>query len=143
VIAGEYAGIETSNEEWNRISASGESLYRWDAKSTYIQEPPFFLDRSREPAPVASIQDARVLVIAGVSVTTDHISPAGAIANDGPAGTYLVEQGVEPIDGGSVLPRWWDLADGPARVSRVAASPVYDRIPLSTFLTHTCNQTPP
>ena len=94
----EYAGIETSNEEWNRILASGESLYRWDAKSTYIREPPFFLDMSREPAPVASIQDARVLVIAGVSVTTDHISPAGAIANDSPAGTYLVEHGVEPID---------------------------------------------
>ena len=91
-----YDGIEKSNEEWNKIPVKGGELFEWDAESTYIQEPPFFIDMSPEPAPIQPIQKARVLVKVGDSVTTDHISPAGSIAIDSPAGQYLIEKGVEP-----------------------------------------------
>lgn len=93
-----YEGIEQSNEEWNKIPVKGGAVFAWDEESTYIQEPPFFIDMSPEPAPVEAIRDARVLVKVGDSVTTDHISPAGAIAIDSPAGQYLIEKGVEPKD---------------------------------------------
>ena len=91
-----YDGIEKSNEEWNKIPVKGGELFEWDEKSTYIQEPPFFIDMSPEPEPIQPIKKARVLVKVGDSVTTDHISPAGSIAIDSPAGQYLIEQGVEP-----------------------------------------------
>ena len=91
-----YDGIEKSNEEWNKIPVKGGELFEWDEDSTYIQEPPFFIDMSPEPAPIQPIEKARVLVKVGDSVTTDHISPAGSIAIDSPAGQYLIEQGVEP-----------------------------------------------
>ena len=93
-----YDGIEKSNETWNEIPVKGGELFEWDAESTYIQEPPFFIDMSPEPAPIQPIQKARVLVKVGDSVTTDHISPAGSIAIDSPAGQYLIEKGVEPKD---------------------------------------------
>ncbi|MEO2021434.1 MAG: aconitate hydratase AcnA [Pirellulaceae bacterium] len=91
-----YQNAVDSNEAWNQIAVSGEALYPWDAQSTYIQEPPFLTELTAEPSPVQPIQQARVLALLGDSVTTDHISPAGAIAKTGPAGRYLVEQGVEP-----------------------------------------------
>ena len=91
-----YQNAVDSNETWNQIAVSGEALYPWDAESTYIQEPPFLTDLTAELSPVQPIQQARVLALLGDSVTTDHISPAGAIAKTGPAGRYLVEQGVEP-----------------------------------------------
>ena len=93
-----YDGIEKSNETWNEIPVKGGELFEWDESSTYIQEPPFFIDMSAEPAPIQPIEKARVLVKVGDSVTTDHISPAGSIAIDSPAGAYLIEQGVEPKD---------------------------------------------
>ena len=93
-----YGGIEQSNEQWNQIPVSGGELYQWDESSSYIQQPPFFAGMSREPAPIRAIDDARVLVKVGDSITTDHISPAGAIAKDSPAGRYLVQQGVQPQD---------------------------------------------
>ena len=91
-----YDGIEKSNEEWNEIPVKGGELFAWDEDSTYIQEPPFFIDMSPEPEPITPIEKARVLVKVGDSVTTDHISPAGSIAIDSPAGQYLIEKGVEP-----------------------------------------------
>ncbi|MFQ5614496.1 MAG: aconitate hydratase AcnA [Anaerolineae bacterium] len=94
----EYDGIEQSNEEWNKIPISGGDLFEWQADSTYIQEPPFFTDLTPEVRPIQPITGARVLVKVGRSVTTDHISPAGAIAVDSPAGQYLIENGVEPRD---------------------------------------------
>jgi aconitate hydratase len=94
----EYTGIESSNEHWNAIPVSGGALYEWNPESTYIQEPPFFVDLSREPSPIQPIEGARVLVKVGDSVTTDHISPAGSIAKDSPAGQYLISLGVEPKD---------------------------------------------
>ncbi|CAN5663023.1 aconitate hydratase AcnA [soil metagenome] len=93
-----YDGIEESNAAWNAIPVKGGELYEWDEASTYIHEPPFFVGMEREPAPIAPIAGARVLVMVGDSVTTDHISPAGSIAKNSPAGEYLVAQGVEPKD---------------------------------------------
>jgi len=76
----------------------GGELFNFDERSTYIQEPPFFADLSPEPRPIQPIRGARVLVMVGDSVTTDHISPAGSIKRDGPAGLYLQELGVAPKD---------------------------------------------
>jgi len=83
---------------WQAIDAPGSSLYEFQGDSTYIQEPPFFSDMAREPGQIESIEGARVLVMVGDSVTTDHISPAGAIAPDSPAGAYLAAQGVAQTD---------------------------------------------
>ena len=93
-----YDNIERSNEEWNRIPVKGGEIFAWEEESTYIQEPPFFVDMSPEVKPIEPIQGARVLVKVGDSVTTDHISPAGAIAPDTPAGKYLIERGVKQWD---------------------------------------------
>jgi aconitate hydratase len=94
----EYTGIEESNPLWNEIPVSKGALYQWDESSTYVQEPPFFLDLSPVPGPIQAIKQARVLVKVGDSVTTDHISPAGSIPANMPAGKYLIERGVTPED---------------------------------------------
>ncbi len=93
-----YADIESANDAWNKIHAGGGDIYRWDSKSTYIQEPPFFDDFGTGIPKIEPINDARVLVHAGNSITTDHISPAGAIAEQSPAGHYLQSIGVGRID---------------------------------------------
>ncbi len=92
----QYQADEASH--WQALPAPRGSLYPWDAESTYIQEPPFFLDMRPEPDPIRPIVDARMLLLLGDSVTTDHISPAGAIEATGPAGTFLQRQGVRPED---------------------------------------------
>jgi aconitate hydratase len=94
----EYDGIETSNETWNNIKIPEGSIYEWDEASTYVQHPPFFTDLTPEVPKVRAIENARVLLKVGDSTTTDHISPAGAIPPDGPAGRYLIEHGVRPLD---------------------------------------------
>ena len=93
-----YGNVWESNPRWNAVPTSTGELYDWDAASTYIQEPPFLADLSREPKPPKSIHGARVLLALGDSVTTDHISPAGSIAKVSPAGAYLIGHGVEPSD---------------------------------------------
>ncbi len=93
-----YGDFSAQNPKWNEIPASVGQLYRWDAKSTYIQNPPFFENFSMKAGVIADIRGARPLGIFGDSVTTDHISPAGAIKAASPAGRYLVEEGVEPQD---------------------------------------------
>ena len=93
-----YGNVWDGNPEWNAVPVSGGELYDWRPDSTYIQEPPFFQGLSKEPPPVEEIRGARVLALLGDSVTTDHISPAGAIPEDSPAGKYLVEHGVERKD---------------------------------------------
>ncbi len=95
LYATEYRDVFRGDETWNQIAVPEGDLYRWDSASTYIQEPPFFLHLTREEPPVAPIKGARVLALLGDSVTTDHISPAGSIPADGPAGRYLIEHGVE------------------------------------------------
>ena len=91
----EYARIFDGDENWQRMSAPTGPSYEWDPKSTYVREPPFFEGLRPEPTPLTDIVGARALVILGDSITTDHISPAGSIPPDSPAGRYLVEQGVE------------------------------------------------
>jgi len=91
-----YRDVFTGNETWNAIPVSSSEMYAWDPQSTYIQEPPFFENLTPENAPIQNILGARVLVLLGDSVTTDHISPAGAIPADGPAGQYLIRRGVQP-----------------------------------------------
>jgi len=93
-----YQDVFSGNETWNEIPVSGGALYEWQAGSTYIQEPPFFVDLGREPGAITDIEEARVLALLGDSITTDHISPAGAIPVDSPAGRYLIEHGVEVRD---------------------------------------------
>jgi len=90
----EYGGIEQSNARWNEIPVTGGDLFDWKAESTYVQEPPFFVDLSPDAQPIQPIEGAKALVKVGNSVTTDHISPAGVIATDGPAGKYLQERNV-------------------------------------------------
>ncbi|MCI0721614.1 MAG: aconitate hydratase AcnA [Acidobacteria bacterium] len=89
-----YQDFAAQNPMWNEIPSSTGDVYAWDPESTYIQEPPFFEDFSLEPGTIASIKGARPLAIFGDSVTTDHISPAGAIKKTSPAGLYLQERGV-------------------------------------------------
>ncbi|HKZ54102.1 MAG TPA: aconitate hydratase AcnA [Anaerolineales bacterium] len=93
-----YADVFLGNPSWNSIPISGGDLYPWDPSSTYVQEPPFFADMPREPRPVRNIHGARVLALLGDSVTTDHISPAGAIPAESPAGRYLIGLGIQPRD---------------------------------------------
>ncbi len=92
----EYAKVFEGDDKWKAIPVPEGELYEWDPNSTYIQEPPFFEGMTPEPPPLQDIKGARVLVMLGDSVTTDHISPAGAIPKDSPAGRYLIERGVEP-----------------------------------------------
>jgi aconitate hydratase len=93
-----YGNVWNSNERWNAVPTSKGELYDWDAASTYIQEPPFLADLTREAVAPKSVRGAHVLLALGDSVTTDHISPAGSIAKVSPAGHYLVEHGVPPVD---------------------------------------------
>ena len=91
----EYERIFDGDENWQRMDAPTGPLYRWDARSTYVKEPPYFEAIEAEPAPLSDIEAARALVIVGDSVTTDHISPAGSIPQDSPAGRYLIDKGIE------------------------------------------------
>ncbi len=92
-----YENLDDFNPDWNAIQVPAGMLYDWPPESTYIQEPPFFKDMPRQPEPVSPIESARVLVLLGDSVTTDHISPAGVIP-EGPAADYLSSKGIEPQD---------------------------------------------
>jgi len=93
-----YKDFTKQNPKWNEIPSSVGNVYEWDAKSTYIQEPPFFTGFGMEPGTISEIRGARPLGIFGDSVTTDHISPAGAIKKASPGGKYLTENGVEFAD---------------------------------------------
>ncbi|MGE5412991.1 MAG: aconitate hydratase AcnA, partial [Syntrophomonadaceae bacterium] len=93
-----YADLAAANPLWMQIPAATGTVYAWDGSSTYIQEPPFFDDFALQPKPVTDIRGARALAIFGDSVTTDHISPAGAIKATSPAGVYLQSLGVPPAE---------------------------------------------
>ncbi len=92
----QYAGAFSSNETWNNIEIGAGDLYDWQDESTYIQEPPFLTSLTPKVEPIKPVHGARCLALLGDSVTTDHISPASAIAKDSPAGLFLQERGVEP-----------------------------------------------
>lgn len=93
-----YAKVFVGDERWRKLPVPKGDLYEFDPTSTYIKEPPFFADFSLEPPTLQDIIGARVLAVLGDSITTDHISPAGSIPVDSPAGQYLIEHGVEPKD---------------------------------------------
>ncbi len=93
-----YAEVFAGDEQWNGLEVPAGERFAWDERSTYARLPPYFEGMPPEPQPVEDLRGARVLAVLGDSVTTDHISPAGAIKRDGPAGLYLQEQGVAPRD---------------------------------------------
>ncbi|MBI4481602.1 MAG: aconitate hydratase AcnA [Acidobacteria bacterium] len=93
-----YGQVFDGDELWTSLPTPEGEIYQWSPDSTYIREPSFFVDLAPEPAPIRDIQDARVLVLVGDSVTTDHISPAGSIPADSPAGQYLIGRGVPPAE---------------------------------------------
>ncbi len=93
-----YAEVFTGDEHWNGLEVPAGERFAWEERSTYARLPPYFEGMPAEPAPVQDVRGARVLALLGDSVTTDHISPAGSIKRDGPAGLYLQEQGVAPRD---------------------------------------------
>jgi aconitate hydratase A / 2-methylisocitrate dehydratase len=93
-----YADVFKGDSNWRKISVKGGVTYDWDKKSTYVQNPPYFVGMGRYPKPLEDIVDARVLALLLDSITTDHISPAGSIKVDSPAGKYLIERKVKPAD---------------------------------------------
>ncbi len=93
-----YGHVYDGDEEWKKLKVPTGDRYAWDPKSTYVKHPPYFEGMTRDPAPVADIEGARVLLVLADSITTDHISPAGSIKKSGPAGQYLLEHGVEVPD---------------------------------------------
>ncbi|HEX3408942.1 MAG TPA: aconitate hydratase AcnA, partial [Candidatus Binataceae bacterium] len=98
MFKGEYGSVFDGDERWRGLKIPEGDLFRWEEKSSYVKAPPFFDGVTPTPAPIGDIKNARVLAMLGDSVTTDHISPAGSIAEDGPAGRYLVAHGVGPKD---------------------------------------------
>ncbi len=98
MFADDYADVFAGDERWTSLSTPEGDTFAWDPESTYVRKPPYFEGMPQQPAPVTDIHGARVLAKLGDSVTTDHISPAGAIKKDSPAGAYLAEHGVEPRD---------------------------------------------
>ena len=93
-----YDAVFEGDENWNSIDSPEGEIYSWDADSTYVRNPPYFVDMTLDTKPVSNISGARVLALLGDSVTTDHISPAGSIAADSPAADYLRSKGIEPVD---------------------------------------------
>ncbi|CAN5800395.1 aconitate hydratase AcnA [soil metagenome] len=97
-FATEYASVFEGDEQWKSLPVPEGSLYEWNSASTYVQEPPYFIGDQTVLPETTDVAGARVLALLGDSVTTDHISPAGSIARTSPAGQYLLEQGVKPIE---------------------------------------------
>jgi aconitate hydratase len=94
----QYANVFRGDERWQALPTPSGEIYAWEADSTYIKAPPFFAGMTRAVAPLTDLEGARVLAVLGDSVTTDHISPAGSIPPDSPAGRYLIANGVQPAD---------------------------------------------
>ena len=93
-----YADVFTGDDRWQHLDVPGGDSYAWDERSTYVRNPPYFEGMPAEPAPVDDVVGARALAVLGDSVTTDHISPAGSIRADSPAGRWLIDGGVQPGD---------------------------------------------
>jgi aconitate hydratase len=94
----QYSNTYSGNPQWNEIPASGGDVYGWDSASTYVQEPPYFMEFAEQPGAIQPIVGARALALLGDSITTDHISPAGDISAKGPAAQFLIERGIEKAD---------------------------------------------
>jgi len=98
IFSNQYSKVFEGDDAWKSLTAPQANIYEWEAESTYIQEPPFFNDFSLESCDPEDIENANVLALLGDSITTDHISPAGSIPKDGPAGGYLISKGVTPLN---------------------------------------------
>jgi len=98
MFAARYGDVFKGDKHWQAIKVTGGQTYAWDPTSTYVANPPYFTDLSMTPAPVQDIVEARILGVFGDSITTDHISPAGSIKKSGPAGQYLSDRQVSPLD---------------------------------------------
>lgn len=98
MFATRYGDVFKGDKNWQGIKVTGGQTYAWEGDSTYVQNPPYFPNMSMTPSPVTDIVEARVLAVFGDSITTDHISPAGSIKTTSPAGQYLIDHGVEPVD---------------------------------------------
>ena len=98
MFAREYADVFNGDENWRRLDVAPAERYAWDHRSEYVKRPPYFDGMPAQPPALHDVLGARVLAMLGDSVTTDHISPAGSIARNGPAGKYLMERGIEPRD---------------------------------------------
>jgi aconitate hydratase len=98
IFANEYRSVFEGDELWQSMDIPKGDLYEWNQESTYVQEPPYFIDLAPTPAPLSDIHGARVLALLGDSVTTDHISPAGSIARTSPAAQYLINNDVAPVE---------------------------------------------
>ncbi|NBX65917.1 MAG: aconitate hydratase AcnA [Proteobacteria bacterium] len=93
-----YADVFKGTKEWQAITGAEGQTYTWEGKSTYVANPPYFIDMPKKPGAVTDVKGAKVMAVFGDSITTDHISPAGSIKKDGPAGKYLIAHGVTPAD---------------------------------------------
>ncbi|OYX04969.1 MAG: aconitate hydratase 1 [Caulobacter vibrioides] len=98
MFASRYGDVFKGDKNWQGINVTGGQTYAWEADSTYVQNPPYFPNMSMTPAPVTDIVEARILAVFGDSITTDHISPAGSIKASSPAGKFLIDNGVQPVD---------------------------------------------
>src|SRR6201999_2932625 len=93
-----YGNVFDGGREWKKVKVREGQTYSWDSRSTYVKHPPYFEGMNSEPSEVADIRGARILALFGDSITTDHISPAGSIKKDSPAGKYLLGHGVSYSD---------------------------------------------
>lgn len=98
MFAEQYKNVFAGDDHWKALPTPEGQLFAWDSSSTYVKNPPYFEGMTKDPKPLSDLQGARILAVLGDSVTTDHISPAGNIPKDGPAGLYLIQRGVEPKD---------------------------------------------
>ena len=98
IFAAKYADVFKGDENWQKVQVPAGETYAWDDQSTYVRNPPYFENMPKVPAPLKNIDGARILGLFGDKITTDHISPAGSIKVDSPAGKYLIEHGVKPAD---------------------------------------------
>ncbi|WP_297323736.1 aconitate hydratase AcnA [uncultured Bartonella sp.] len=98
IFAAKYADVFKGDENWQKVQVPAGETYAWDDQSTYVRNPPYFENMPKVPGPLENIDDARILGLFGDKITTDHISPAGSIKVDSPAGKYLIEHGVKPAD---------------------------------------------
>src|SRR5215470_8919116 len=93
-----YSDVYTGDEQWRSLAVPEGDLFAWGDSSTYVKHPPYFEGMTAQPPQVSPVTNARVLALLGDSITTDHISPAGSIKADGPAGAYLLERRVARAD---------------------------------------------
>ena len=97
-IRAKYADVFKGDARWQGVKATARLTYDWNSGSTYVQNPPYFRGMTKDPKPLTDIAGARILALLGDKITTDHISPAGSIKKDSPAGQYLLDNGVTPAD---------------------------------------------